>query len=183
MSMYDGFLPKDYAGEYQKGKRGYYPVCSAEEWDKLPAVYKAMEWFPIEVYNERTKAKETTVVEYVEFNVVYMMPYRVSATVRVHVQEVQKILFCLFEDTPCHLYTISGVVFANGERYGAKWLQDATTGAFAVYADGHCVGMQGGYRGFIPCQIERKEDGSWKWAGYKPGNRCHYELLNPFSGK
>ena len=151
--MYDGFLPK----EQQKGKRGYYPVTTAEEWDALPKVYKAMEWFPVEVYNTYLGRKETTVAEYVEFDVVYMMPYRIHATVKVHIQEVQKILFCSFDDPQCQLYTVSGVVFSNGERWGAKWMQDTKTGSFAIYAGGKLVGKQGGYLGFIPCQIEKTD--------------------------
>lgn len=178
MKMYEGFLPK----EPQEGKIGYYPVATAEEWDELPKAYKAMEWFPVEVYNDYLHRNETTVAEYIEFDVVYMMPYRIRATVRVHVEEVQKILFCLFDNPQCHLYSVSGVVFSNGQRWGAKWMQDSKTGAFAIYASGKKIGMQGGYFGFVPCQIERTDDG-FKWAGFVGKNRCHYELLNPFTGK
>lgn len=176
--MYDGFLPS----EQKQGKRGFYPVANAEEWNELPKAYKAMEWFPIEVYNTKHKRMETTVAEYVEFDVIYMEPYKIRATVKVHVQEVQKILFCLFENAQCHLHSISGVVFANGERWGAEWKQDTKTGAFAVYASGKCIGKQGGYFGFIPCQIEKTDDG-FEWKGFTGENRCHYTLLNPFTGK
>lgn len=177
MGIYDGMLPQ----EKIEGRTGYYPVCSAEEWERLPEVYKAMEWFPVEVYNREWHKKETTVAEYIEFDVVYMMPYRIRATVRVHVQEVQKILFC-YQDAECQLYSVSGVVFANGERWGAKWLQDSKTGAFAIQAGGKIVGRQGGFMGHIPCQIERTADG-FKWKGFVGENRCHYTLLNPFTGK
>ena len=177
MGMYDGFLPK----ERIDGHAGYYPVTTAEEWDNLPIVYRAMEWFPVEVYNTRYNMKETTVAEYVEFDVTYMRPYKISATVRVHVQDVQKILFCYFKDTECHLYSVCGVVFANGERWGAKWHQDSRTGAYEIIAGGKRIGTQGGFLGFVPNQIERTDDGGWKWLGYMPNkNRCHYELLNPF---
>ena len=173
---YDGMLPK----KYNKNKLGYYPVTSYEEWEELPKVYKAMEWFPIEVYDRFLKRKEKTVAEYIEFDVTYMKPYKIRATVKVHVQEIQKILFCLYKDHDCHLYSISGVVFANGERWGAKWVQDRTTGAYAIVSCGHYIGMQGGYMGFIPNQIERTEDGfKWKGCGNR-GNRCHYEVMNPF---
>lgn len=177
--MYEGFMPPTPL----QGHRGYYPVCNAEEWDALPAVYKAMEWFPIEVYNDRWRKKETTVAEYIEFDVIYMEPYHIHATVRVHVQEMQKILFCLFRNPQCHLYSISGVVFDNGERWPAKWTQDTITGAYSIWASGKLIGRQGGYMGFVPNQIERTDDG-WKWTGYKSGrNRCHYTLLNPFTGR
>ena len=176
MSIYYGMLPKTYNG----GKRGYYPVSSEQEWDDLPEVYKAMDWMPVKVYNPWHNKEEMTVAEYIEFDVVYMEPYKVRATVKVHVQEVQKILFCLFKDAQCHLYTISGVEFANGVHWYAEWKQDVRTGAYAVYASGIKIGIQGGYMGYIPCCIERTEDG-FKWRGchdYK--NRSHYELLNPF---
>lgn len=176
MSIYDGFLPENAL----EGHKGYYPVCNEKEWDALPDVYKAMEWFPVDVYNQRWRKTEKTVAEYVVFDVVYLKPYKIRASVKVHVQDVQKILFCLYNDTQCHLYTISHVIFANGEKWWAKWTQDATTGAFAVWADHKLVGQQGGFMGFIPSQIEKTEDG-FKWSGFKAGqNRCHYELTNPF---
>ena len=178
--MYENMMPKN----LKKGKRGFYPVTTAEEWEELPAVYKAMEWFPVEVYNLSYKRKERTVAEYIEFEVPYMEPYGIRATVKVHVQEVQKILFCYHEDASCFLHSICGVVFANGERWGAKWEQDRKTGAYAVYASGKLIGKQGGYLGYIPTNIEKTEDG-FKWAGFKNESetRTHYALLNPFSKK
>lgn len=176
MKLYEGMLPS----EHINGKSGFYPVTSAEEWDNLPNVYKAMEWFPISVYNDRHKRREETVAEYIEFDVIYMEPYKIRATVRVHVQEVQKILFCLYNNKECHLYTISGVVFANGERWPAEWKQDAKTGAFAVYASGRVIGKQGGFFGHIPANIEKTENG-FRWnSNYKSESRCHYEVSNPF---
>lgn len=174
MGMYDGFLPK----EQKAGHHGYYPVVDAQEWDNLPAVYKAMEWRSVEM--TRNGYKETTVAEYVEFDVVYMEPYKVRATVRVHVQEVQKILFCLFRNAQCHLYSICGVVFQNGERWPAEWKQDATTGAYAVIACGHYIGMQGGYLGFVPSNIKRTDDGGFEHVWNYSGPRCHYDISNPF---
>ena len=175
MGMYEGFLPK----EQKSGYCGYYPVTSAQEWDDLPAVYKAMEWFPVEM--KRNGYTEKTVVEYVEFEVVYMTPYKVRGTFRVHRQEVQKILFCSFPGHhDCHLYSICGVVFQNGERWGAKWHQDSRTGAYEVLAGGKRVGTQGGFLGFVPRLIDRTEDG-WKCNfDYNHGNVCHYEISNPF---
>ena len=58
MEMFKKFLPK----EQDNGKLGYYPVMNDEEWENLPVVYKAMEWFPIEVYNREWKIKETVTV-------------------------------------------------------------------------------------------------------------------------
>lgn len=164
------------------GHRGYYPVCSAEEWDQLPAVYKAMEWFPIKM-KSRFGIEEYTMPEYVVFNVVHIEPYKIRAQVRVHVQEFQKIMFCLFpyrEDT-IQLYSVCGVYFANGERRAAEWLQDSTTGAFAVVSGGHYVGKQGGFSNFVPEIIEETENGFKRKDVGTTKNRCHYEYGNPFT--
>ncbi len=182
MGMYDNMLPK----KPINGHRGYYPACSAEEWGNLPNIYKAMEWFPVETYDWKLKKKEQTIPEYVVFDVVYMMPYGIRASVKVHVQEVQSILFSLHEKKDCHLYSISHVIFANGEKWWAEWRQDSITGAFGVYASGKCVGIQGGYMGHIPSNMTLLENGEWKWdneKGMRSGNRCHYALLNPFTHK
>ena len=175
--MYENMLPT----KPIKGHRGFYPACNAEEWENVPNLYKSMEWFPIDVYNTRWSRKEETVVESVIFDVVFMHPYKIRARVEVHVQEVQKILFCAHQKADCHLYTICAVKFANGEEWSAEWRQDTTTGAFAVYSCGKVLGMQGGYLGFIPENIEKDENG-WKWKGYGNYNgRCHYSLSNPFN--
>lgn len=175
MSMYDGFLPK----VQKKGYLGYYPVTSAGEWDRLPNVYKAMEWFPVKMTCRGFE--EMTSVEYVEFDVVHGLPYKVSGTFRVHRQEVQKILFCSFKNPEFHLYSITGVVFQNGERWPAKWYQDSVTGAFEVALyNGTIVGRQGGFMGFIPNNIDRLDDGTFKCNWNQSGNIAHYTLGNPF---
>lgn len=176
------FLEKFLPEKPIEGKRGYYPVCNADEWEKLPNVYKAMEWFPTEMKDSRFDIIEKTSPEYIVFDVVYMKPYKISAKVKVHVQEVQKILFCLYPlDTQCRLHTVSAVIYENGAERRAEWLQDSQTGAYAIVDyRGNIVGKQGGFGGFIPNQIEETEDG-FKWTGFKSGrNRCHYTLTNPF---
>lgn len=176
MSLYENMMPEKPIA----GRRGFYPVCTADEWEALPKVYKAMEWFPVEVYNTRWHKTETTVAEKVIFDVTFMRPYKIRARVEVHVQEVQSILFCLHDDPDCHLYSICAVKFANGEEWGAEWKQDTKTGAFAVYASGKLIGKQGGFVGFVPENIEKTETG-WKWKGYGDyTGRCHYALSNPF---
>lgn len=174
--MYENMMPSKPIG----GHRGFYPVCNADEWENLPAVYKAMQWFPVDVYNIYHGKTETTVVEKVIYDVTFLRPYKVRARVEVHVQETQGILFCSHKDTDCHLYTICAVKFQNGVECGAEWRQDRNSGAFAVYAGGKRVGMQGGFMGFIPENIKKTEDG-WKWksVGTYEG-RCHYALMNPF---
>ena len=174
MAMYDGFMPK----VATNGKRGYFPVSSAEEWDNLPDVYKSMQWFPIEM--RRHGYTEKTFAEYLDFDVIYMLPYKVHATIRVHVQEAQKILFCLFNGTQCNLYTVCGVVFQNGEYWPAKWYQDSITGAFSIYAEGKTIGTQGGYLGFIPSDIEKTADGTFRHNWNSRDNVCHYQISNPF---
>ena len=166
MEMFKKFLPK----EEIKGKLGYYPVMNDEEWKQLPAVYKAMEWFPIEVYNHELKCKETAVVEYVEFDT-WIEPYKVSAKVKVHRQEIPAILFRSYLHKDCQLYTICGVYFSNGVHVGAKWYQDSRTGAYGVYAYGQFVGKQGGFQGYVPSNIEETEDG-FKYKGYVPREEC-----------
>ena len=169
------FLPK----EAIKGHRGYYPVCNKAEWDALPDVYKSMTWYPTKVYNRSLHREELTIPEYVEFDVVFYDPYKVRGTFRVHVQEVQKILFCSV-DSDLLLYSICGVVFANGERWGAEWKQDTRTGAFAVYASGKMIGQQGGFLGHVPEDIEETEDG-FKWKGFvNSNNRIHHAGLSPW---
>ena len=176
MAMYENMMPP----KPIDGHLGFYPACNAEEWENIPAIYKAMQWLPVEVYNTRHRQKETTVVEKVIYDVTFLKPYKVSARVEVHVQETQGILFCSHEHTDCQLYSICAVKFANGEVWGAEWKQDARSGAFAVYACGKRVGMQGGFLGFVPDNIEQTENG-WKWKGFvNCEGRCHYALSNPF---
>ena len=161
MELFKKFLPE----KAIEGKIGYYPVMNDEEWEKLPAVYKAMEWFPVEVYNTALKRNETTVVEYVYFDM-FLTTYQMSVKVRVHRQEVPKLLFRSYRDNECLFYTICDVEFANGQRLPAKWLQDSRTGAFGVFC-GKCVGKQGGFQGYVPSNIEETEDG-FKYKGYVP---------------
>ena len=166
MEMFKKFLPK----EAIKGRIGYYPVMSDEEWESIPVVYRAMEWFPIEVYNSDYKRKETAVVEFVEFDT-WVEPYNVRATVKVHREDIPKILFRSYAKKDCQLYTICGVYFSNGVHVGAKWLQDSRTGAFGVYAYGHYVGKQGGFQGYVPSNIEETDDG-FKYKGYVRREDC-----------
>ena len=173
---YDGMLPH----KPLEGKRGYYPVCNAQEWDELPALYKAMEWSPLPDYRNKGSL---SAVKSVIFDVVYMEPYRISAKVHIHRQEVQKVLYCLFKDPQCHLYSICGVELESGTQYGAKWLQDSVTGSFGIYAGTHLCGRQGGFQGFVPANIERAADGTFKWKPYSrgtTGNVVSFEVSNPF---
>ena len=174
MSRYDNMLP----AEPIKGKLGYYPVKTKEEWDELPAIYKAMDWFPAKDYRNKG---ELSAVKSVIFDVVYMTPYKISAKVSVHRQEIQKILFCSYGDTQCHLYSVGGVELESGTVLRAKWLQDTTTGAYSIVANGVTVAKQGGFGGYIPKGIEVTEDGGFKY-NWNRAEGCigHYEVSNPF---
>lgn len=176
MSRYNGMLPQ----VQKEGYRGYYPVTSKEEWEELPEVYKVMEWRAVK--DPFDKEKRLRAVKAVIFDVVYMEPYKISAEVSVHPQEVQKILFCSFKNSQCLLYTVKAVILEGGSRVGAKWYQDSTTGSFGIYALDQYVGVQGGFDCYIPKSCDLQEDGSYKYNFHKPdtGVIAHYELSNPF---
>lgn len=175
-NRYDGMLP----AKPLEGKQGYYPVCNTQEWEDLPDLYKAMEWSPLLDYQNKGTI---SAVKSVIFDVTYMEPYKISAKVSVHPQEVQKLLYCLFENAQCHLYSVCGVELESGTRLGAKWLQDSVTGSFGIYAGGHLCGRQGGFQGFVPANIERLEDGTFQYKSCScalTGNKVFYEYSNPF---
>ena len=172
--MYEGMLPK----EPKKGYRGYYPVTNKQEWEDLPDLYKTMEWEPVKDPHNNNKL---SAIDSVIFDVTYMTPYEINAKVYVHPSEVQKILFCSFKDKDCHLYSVCGIELQSGTRLGAKWVQDSTSGAFAIVYNGNYVGQQGGFMGFIPERIKKMEDGTFKYDWSKnPKKVSHYALLNPF---
>ena len=176
MKMYEGMLRKD----AKQGKLNYYPVSSKEEWEELPALYKAMEWEPVKDPHHNGELKA---VKSVIFDVPYMEPYGSRAEVSVHPQEVQKILFCNFEKSDCHLYTICGVELEGGTRLGAKWLQDSVSGSFAVVLNnGNYVARQGGFDAYIPEHVQKSEDGTFKYDfKYNTGKTTHYTVSNPFN--
>ena len=177
--MFNKFMPVN----QKDGYRGFYPVTNAQEWDELPAVYKAMEWFPIEMklFDHRGELHtEKTIVKNVVFDALHIMPYKVSAKVSVHRSSVQSILFSSHKQHDCHLYTVCEVEFENGERRRAKWVQDTRTGAFAIMVGSRYVGKQGGFQFYVPSNIEDAEDG-FKWKGYVAGETItHYDVSNPF---
>ena len=176
MSLYENMLPK----EAIKGKFGYYPVTNSKEWDDLPDLYKVMQWELIKDPHNNFIAKA---VKSVIFNVTFLEPYGINAKVSVHPSDVQKILFCSYEDTSCLLHSVSGLELEGGTKVSAKWLQDSESGAFAIVtAGGDYAARQGGYRGFIPEHVKRLENGSFKYDfDFWNGKICHYEISNPFS--
>ena len=175
MGWYDNMLPKHQI----EGHRGYYPVTSAKEWDELPALYKVMDWNPVKDPHNKDKL---THVKSVIFDVTFMQPYGISAEVAVHPSEVQKLLFCSFKKADCHLFSVCGIELDSGTRLPAKWLQDSTSGAFAILTCDNYVGMQGGFRGHIPEGVRRLDDGTFKYDwSMKKTKISHYELSNPFA--
>lgn len=171
---YEGMLPP----EEIPGHRGYYPASNFGEWEQLPDLYKAMEWAPAPDHHNKG---ELRAVKAIIFDVVHMEPYKISGEMSVHPQEIQKILFCLYDNPQCHLYSISAVELDGGTRLAAHWLQDSISGAFGVYAGGCCVGRQGGFQGFVPACIERTEDGQLSYnCQYDHTKRVFMEHSNPF---
>ena len=171
---YKGMLPT----EYNSNKLGYYPVTSREEWEALPDLYKTMEWYPVkDPHHKGTLSAVKSVI----FDVPYLEPYGIRAKVSVHPSEVHKILFCLFKDSDCHLYSVSGIELESGTRLGAQWRQDSTTGAFAIYCGGSAVAKQGGFLAHVPESIQRTEDGAFKYNFQHNSERVsYYTRLNPF---
>lgn len=175
MGWYDNMLPKHPI----EGHRGYYPVTSEKEWDELPALYKVMDWDPVKDPHNKDKL---THVKSVIFDVTFMHPYGISAKVAVHPSEVQKLLFCSFKKADCHLFSVCGIELDSGTRLPAKWLQDSTSGAFAILTCDNYVGLQGGFRGHIPEGVKRLDDGTFKYDwSMKKAKISHYELSNPFA--
>jgi len=175
--LYDGMLPAD----PKPGKLGYYPVSGKQEWEVLPDLYKVMEWSPIKDPHNNGQLRA---VKSVEFDVLHMEPYGIHAKVSVHPQDVQKILFCNFKDTDCHLYTVSGIELEGGTRLSAKWYQDSMTGAFAIMANHQYVGMQGGFGGYIPEHIQKLETGEFRYDWkVGEGKTAHYTFSNPFKAE
>ena len=175
MGWYDNMLPK----QQIEGHRGYYPVTSAKEWENLPDLYKVMDWNAVKDPHNNNKL---TGVKSVIFDVTYMQPYGISAKVSVHPSEVQKILFCSFKNADCHLNSVCGIELDSGTQLSAKWLQDSTSGAFAIFACNSYVGMQGGFRGHIPEGVRCLENGTFKYDfSMEKSKISHYELSNPFA--
>lgn len=175
--QYEGMLPK----KEIPGHQGYYPACSQEEWDALPALYKAMDWRAIP--DPYDKNKKLRAVKAVIFDVVYMEPYSVSAKVSVHPEHVHEILFCSHKRPQCQLYSVCGVELEGGRQLGASWRQDTATGAFGIYSGGELVARQGGFMGHIPDRIEKTEDGSFRYKQHYQPNKVtsYYSYVNPFS--
>lgn len=170
----------------EKGKRGFYPVVNKEEWEKLPCIYKAMDWFPIEVPKLQWDGKihrEKSFVKEVVFDCIYIEPYGVRGKLYVHRENFQKIMFCYYGKTDCHLYSVCGVKFENGEEWSAEWKQDTRTGAYALYSNGHCLARQGGFMGYIPESVTETENGyEYNQNYYSEKHECisHYSHSNPF---
>ena len=173
MKMYDGMLP----AKEKSSRLGYYPVISKQEWDELPDLYKVMQWEPVKDHNNG----ELRAVKAVIFDVPFMEPYGIRAQVSVHPSAVQKVLFCSYKEKDCHLYSVCAIELEGGTRLAAKWLQDSITGSFAIVSGSQHVGVQGGFRGFVPEGIKRLEDGSFKYDyNFHRSKTTHYELSNPF---
>lgn len=177
MSAYSDMLPP----KPIDGKRGYYPVCTKEEWDELPEIYKVMEWIPVK---DPLNGNKMSGITGVVFDVTFLEPYNIgNVKVEVHPQDMQKILFCLFSNVQCHLYSVCQVVLDSGSRVNAKWYQDSVTGAFGIYTMGVYAGKQGGFKAYIPKSCKLQEDGTYKYNWHPESNlgvSAYYTFSNPF---
>jgi len=145
------FLPE----QQKEGYRGFYP-CTEKEWSDLPLPMRCSTWNP----------KVKAVIFEVWFD-----NYKISADVHVHPQNVFKALFCSSEGKT-QLYTVKAVEWEGGGWTFAKWMQDTTTGAFAIYTiSGNLVGRQGGYGGFVPENCYKNDADEWRLnSGYDRAN-------------
>jgi len=130
-NVYKDFLPEVTI----EGKRGYYPAMTREEWDAS--------------------------VKYVIFDT-FFSDYGVKGKVEVHAAEAFKALFrCSESDT--QLYSVCAVRLRDGKEIAAKWIQDTTSGAFRIITpiSQKTLGTQGGFRGHVPANCKKREDGTW----------------------
>jgi len=140
--LYKEFLPEVAI----EGKRGFYPSMTAEEYRALPLPMKCATW--------------RASVEYVIFDT-FFSDYGVSGNVEVHAQEAFKALF-RHSESDTQLYSVCAVRLRDGKRVAAKWLQDTISGAFQIVTlSGTVLGTQGGFRGHIPANCKKREDGTW----------------------
>lgn len=143
--LYAGFLPE--AGDARfEGKRGFYPAMTAEEYRALPLPMKCATW--------------DARVQYVIFDS-YFRDYELSGKVEVHAENAFKALF-RHSETDTQLYSVCAVRLFDGTRVAAKWVQDSVSGAFRIVTtSGNVLGTQGGFRGHIPENCKKRDDGTW----------------------
>ena len=143
--LYAGFLPE--AGDARfEGKRGFYPTMTAEEYRALPLPMKCATW--------------DARVQYVIFDS-YFRDYELSGKVEVHAENAFKALF-RHSETDTQLYSVCAVRLFDGTRVAAKWVQDSVSGAFRIVTtSGNVLGTQGGFRGHIPENCKKRDDGTW----------------------
>ena len=144
--LYAGFLPE--AGDARfEGKRGFYPAMTAEEYRALPLPMKCATW--------------DARVQYVIFDS-YFKDYELSGKVEVHAENAFKALFH-HSETDTQLYSVCAVRLFDGTRIAAKWVQDSVSGAFRIVTtSGNVLGTQGGFRGHIPENCKKRDDGTWE---------------------
>lgn len=65
-------------------------------------------------------------------------------------------------ETDTQLYSVCAVRLFDGTRVAAKWVQDSVSGAFRIVTtSGNVLGTQGGFRGHIPENCKKRDDGTW----------------------
>lgn len=158
--LYKDFLPETPI----KGKVGFYPAMTREEYSALPLPMRCATW------DEN--------IEAVIFDT-YFTDYGASARVAVHPEYAFKCLF-RHSETDTQLYSVCAVRTRDGKEFFAKWYQDTTSGAFEIVnGSGRAVGTQGGFKGHIPACCYKDKSGEWKLsfgASSKPGTIARTSL-------
>ena len=152
------------------GRRGYYPVCSKEEWDMLPDLYKAVTWFPSSrVYNEKSKTIETSRPMNAVFNTVYEYFYGCQCSMAVPIENAVQIHMCLLPSESIFAgSSLTGIQFENGTIYAAEKKEDYKTRAMVIYCSGQHLAMQGSFMGHVPDGVSyREEKGGWLYDAEK----------------
>lgn len=130
-----------------EGKRGFYPAMTREEWDAIPLPMKCATW--------------DASVKSVIFDT-FFSDYGVKGKVEVYTAEAFKALF-RYSESDTQLYSICAVRLRDGKEIAAKWIQDTTSGAFRIITpiSQKTLGTQGGFRGHVPANCKKREDGTW----------------------
>lgn len=145
-------------------------VDNSEDWKKIPDIFKGVQWFRREVEvpgREDIKFKSVPKLVELDHNGVTKLVV------------VPGLIGSLARKKGC---TVKGVVFGNFIRIDADLVNDDDTGAFAIRVNGVNVIKQGGYKGFVPSNMDKDdEEGTYHFdQGFH--TNCNYEA-DPFEGR
>lgn len=144
-------------------------VATTEDWNALPDLYKAAQWFYRDIQvpgREDIKFKSVPILVEIKHKGVTKL-----VTVR-------GILGSLTRKKGCE---VTGVVFHNFIRVDAELLED-DNGTIAIRAAGVIVIKQGGYDEFIPSNMEWDDAANGYAFDHALHTNCYYEA-DPFEGR